>query len=156
MDSSTPRPGDARARGTERSLVLAMLHREGMIVGIAERASPESFSDPIYAEIFALLVERGEAGDLAEMAEALSPEAVVELQLLLNAGEELTVPHLIVHDSLAKLRYFELSEQIDEMDRLLTLAAGDRREALEAERTRLKEERRPLGVRGNWARALGS
>ncbi len=156
MDSSTPRPGDAPMRGAERSLVLAMLHREGLIASIAEQASPESFRDPRYAEIFALLVERGEAGDPVEMADALSPEAVVELQALLSAGEELTVPHVIVHDSLAKLRYFELSEQIDEVQQLLTRAAGDRREALEAERTRLTEERKSLGVRGNWARTLGS
>ncbi len=156
MDSSTPRPGNMPMRGAERSLVLAMLHREGLIATIAEQARPESFRDPLYAEIFALLVERGEAGDPAEMAEALSPEAVVELQSLLGAGGELTAPHVIVHDSLAKLRYFELSEQIDEVQQLLERAGGDRRVALEAERAQLTEERKALGVRGNWARTLGS
>ncbi len=156
MDSSTPRPGDSPMRGAERSLVLAMLHREGFIASIAERARPESFHDPRYAEIFALLVERGEAGDPTELADALSPEAVSELQALLGASEELTVPHVIVQDSLAKLRYFELSEQIDEVQQLLARAAGDRRTALEVERARLTDERKALGVRGNWARTLGS
>lgn len=156
IDSSTPRPGDSPMRGAERSLVLAMLHREGFIASIAERAQPESFRDPCYAEIFALLVERGEAGDPTSLADALSPEAVLELQSLLGASEELTVPHVIVQDSLAKLRYFELSEQIDELQQLLARASGDRRAALEAERTRLTDERKGLGVRGNWARTLGS
>ncbi|MHB1223136.1 MAG: DNA primase [Gemmatimonadaceae bacterium] len=156
IDSSTPRPGDYPMRGAERSLVLAMLHREGFIASISEQARPESFRDPRYAEIFALLVQRGEAGDPTELADALTPESVAELQRLLGASEELTVPHVIVQDSLAKLRYFELSEQIDEVQQLLARAAGDRRTALEAERTRLADERKSLGVRGNWARTLGT
>ena len=156
VDASRPRPGEHPARRAERALVLAMLHREGYIESVAQRFEPERFRDPVYAEIYALLVERGEAGDAAELAEALSPEAVKELQQLLSARDELTVPHVIVEDSLAKLRYFELTEQIEEVRRQLMRADGDERTAFEEERGRLVEERKALGLRGNWARALGT
>ncbi|HEY0969885.1 MAG TPA: hypothetical protein VGE02_02785, partial [Gemmatimonadales bacterium] len=156
VDFSPPRPGSNPTRGAERSLVLAMLHLEGYIESVAQRVRPEAFHDPIYAEIFTVLTARGDAGDVEGMAEDLSEPAVGEYGRLLEAREELTAPRQIVEDSLAKLRYFELSEQIDEIVRLAASASGDRRAALEAERARLLEEKKALGARANWARKLGS
>ena len=156
VDASRPRPGEHPARRAERALVLAMLHREGYIESVSRRFEPERFRDPVYAEIYAVLVERGEAGDAAELAEALSPEAVKALQQLLSARDELTVPHVIVEDSLAKLRYFDLTEQIDEVRRQLLRATGDDRAVFEEECGRLIEARRALGPQGDWARKLGT
>jgi len=136
--------------------VLAMLHLDGQIEAIAERVRPESFRDPLLAEIFSVLVERGTVGDLESLAEALSDEAARELQPLLNARGELDPPGPIISDSLAKLRYFELTEQIDEIARLESAADGERRAALERERLRLTDALKALGARGNWARKLGT
>jgi hypothetical protein len=133
-----------------------MLHLEGYIESVAQRVRPETFHDPIYAEIFAVLTARGEAGDVEGMAEDLSEAAVAEYGRLLEAREELTAPRQIVEDSLAKLRYFELSEQIDEVARLVATASGEKRAALESEWTRLLDEKKALGARANWARKLGS
>ena len=156
MDVRPPRPYGERTRAAERYLVLAMLHLDGQIEAVAERVRPESFRDPLLAEIFSVLVERGTVGDLESLAEALSDEAARELQPLLNARGELDPPGPIISDSLAKLRYFELTEQIDEIARLESAADGERRAALERERLRLTDALKALGARGNWARKLGT
>ena len=156
MDSRPPRPGAAPTRGAERTLVLAMLHLEGYIESVAQRVRPESFRDPVYAELFSVLTTRGEAGDVEALAEELSPSAVLEYGRLLEARDELTAPRQIVDDSLAMLRLFELRDQIEEVARLAAIATGEKREALDAEHRRLLEEKKALGTRGNWARKLGT
>ncbi|HEU4632154.1 MAG TPA: DNA primase [Gemmatimonadaceae bacterium] len=155
VDVSRPRPRGNPGQHAERYLVLAMLHLDGQIEAIARQVRPESFRDPLFAEIFSVLVERGAVGDMESLAESLSDEAARELQRLLLARGELDPPGRIIDDSLAQLRYLELTEQIDEIERLEREAQGDRRAALQQERLRLVEERRALGVRGNWTSKLG-
>lgn len=156
VDQSTPLPGEHPTRRAERALVLVMLHHEGYIASIEKEVEPERFHDAVYAEIFSRLVDVGEMVDREVLAAGLSTEAVAELEALLAAGGELTVPGAITDDSLAKLRYFELSDQIEAVRRELIVAAhGDMKVALEAEHDRLVAARRALGTRGNWARTLG-
>jgi DNA primase len=155
VDVSRPRPKGNPGRHAERYLVLAMLHLDGQIEAIARQVRPESFRDPQFAEIFSVLVERGAVGDIESLVELLSDEATRELQRLLPARAELDPPGRIIDDSLAQLRYLELTEQIDEIEGLERAAQGDRRAALQQERLRLVEERRALGVRGNWTGKLG-
>lgn len=153
VDARPPRPGQAHGDMSERYLVLAMLHLDHQIERIAEAVQPESFRNPIFAEIFSVLVERGEVGDVAELAEALSDPATAGLQRLLTAGAELDPPGRIVQDSLAQLRYLDLEEQLRAVEGMLEGASSERRAALDAERQRLIAERRALGARGDgWRR----
>lgn len=156
VDPSRPRPGEHPTRGAERALVLVMLHHEGYMASIAEEVHPERFHDPVYAEIFARLVDEGERVDRESLVAGLSMEAVAEVEALWAAGEEVATPGAITNDSLAKLRYFELSDQIEGVRRDLEMATTeDGRAALKAEYERLVAARRALGPRGNWARTLG-
>ena len=156
VDDRPPRPSSPERDASERYLVLAMLHLEGQVEALQHDIAPERFRNANYAEIFSALVERGGVGDLESFAEPLSDAATRELQLLLGARGELEQPGRIVADSLAQLRYLDLTEQIEDVDRLMEGAVGERRELLEREQMRLRTERRSLGVRGNWARKLGT
>lgn len=156
VDPSPPRPEEHPTRRAERALVLVMLHHEGYITPIAEAVQPEQFHDPVYAEIFARLVDVGELLDRETLVSGLSVEAVAEVESLWAASAELTVPGAIMNDSLAKLRYFELSDQLEGVRRdLEATTSEDGRAVLKVEYERLAAARRALGLRGNWARTLG-
>lgn len=156
VDMRRPRPFGEKTRGSERYLVLAMLHLEGQIEAIAERVQPESFRDPIYAEICAALLARGEVGAIDTLAESMSEEAAAALEPLLADRGALDPPGRVVEDSIAQLRFFDLEEQIADVRTAIANAEGDRRAVLEAELHRLRVERRAYGVRGNWAKGLGT
>ena len=156
MDSSPPRPTGSPTRGAERSLVLAMLHLDGYIESIAQEVGPESFRDPLLAEIFSVLSARGEVGDLDALAGELTPEAVQVVDALMGAAGELMAPKRIVADSLAQLHYFDLRDRIELLELEMRDATGEKRAALEEERGRLRAELKALGPRGNWARRLGT
>ena len=150
IDTRRPRPYGERTRGSERYLVLAMLHLEGQIEAIAERVRPESFRDPIYTEICSTLIERGEVGAIDTLAEALSEDAAAALEPLLADRGALDPPRRVIEDSIAQLRYFDLEEQILDVRGAIERAEGERRSVLQAELQRLVAEKMSLGIRGDW------
>jgi DNA primase len=157
VDRQPPRPGVERTRDSERTLVLAMLHLEGYIESIAEKVEVESFRDPVYAELFAALSARGDSGDVAGLADDLSPPAVAEMERLLACTGELTAPKQMVADSVAKLAYFELEDVIDALESdirgLNVRKPGGWEDAvrkLEEEKLQHIREKMSLGVRANW------
>ncbi|MGQ0714352.1 MAG: DNA primase [Gemmatimonadaceae bacterium] len=158
-DSSRPRTRDRRARdrrsmhrgeSAERELVRVMVHERGEVDVLAERIDPAEFRTPELREIFQALVQLGDAASIEDLSAVLSPPAVQELQDLLEEPDALVDVRRTVDDSLAALRVREIQARMNEIDRLMLVAAGEEKDLLNAEKTKLQRDVVALGGKGSW------
>jgi replicative DNA helicase len=134
-----------RGESAERELVRVMLYERGEVDVLAERIDPGEFRTPELREIFQALVQLGEGATIEELSAVLSSPAVEELQDLLEEPDAVVDLRRTVDDSLAQLRVREMETRLAEIDRLLPLAAGEEKDVLIVEKTRLRRDVQALG-----------
>jgi hypothetical protein len=140
--------GKTSLRGAlaERELLRALLQVRGQLGPVAERISPQGFRVPVYGRIFATLIAEGEDATVEALAAALDDDAVHVLQneVLLDP-EGITDPMVTIAQALDRLRVREIDDSLDEIERLLPLAAAGQKDALVDRKTKLHHEKRSLG-----------
>src|SRR5688500_3288203 len=140
----------ARGESAERELVRVMLYERAEVDGLAERIDPGEFRNAQLREIFQALVELGDGVSVERLASVLTPGAVEEMQELLEELDALVDMQRTIDDSLATLRVRELKTRMKEIEGLMTVASGEEKDALNAEKTKLQREVLALGGKGSW------
>jgi DNA primase len=145
---------DRRTQGwgesAERELVRVMVHERGEVDVLAERVDPAEFRNPELREIFQTLVRLGDEASIEDLSSALSPAAVEEMQALLQEPDALVDMRRTIDDSLAALRVRQIKAMMREIDRLMTVAPDEDKDALNAEKTKLQRDVLAIGGRGAW------
>ena len=143
---SASRPGRSRVPvglGPERQLLLVLLNAREWIERAVEQVGPEDFQDPVYREIFRLLLDNPE---LSLDDGGLDPTVRRRLEDLVGDPEELEHTGRVFEESVADLR--DRSQQRTQQEVESELRRSDdpsrKRELLE-EVERLRRERR-----GRW------
>ncbi len=143
---SAPRPGRSQVPvglGPERQLLLVLLNAREWIERAVEQVGPEDFQDPVYREIFRLLMDDSE---LSLDDGGLDPTVRRRLEELVGDPEELEHTGRVFEESVADLR--DRSQQRTQQEVEAELRRSDdpsrKRELLE-ELERLRRERR-----GRW------
>ncbi|MFW6080169.1 MAG: CHC2 zinc finger domain-containing protein [Gemmatimonadota bacterium] len=126
--------GGAESRGAragvagQRKLVLLLLRDAEWIARAAEALDPEDFTDPVYREIFELVVRAGappKEGD-GSGAETLSREARTRLEELRGDPEELFDTERIFRDTVASIRQPTYRRELAELqERIRTAELAD-------------------------------
>jgi DNA primase len=155
--TSPPRATTDPSRNAERLLVKVMLHHPGQIEPIGERVAPEQLRDPLYAEVYAALLERGEAFDREELAGALTDASARVVDDMLAAPDEVAVPLRTIEDSIVQLRLRQLRAESDDLDRAIARTEGPAKDALITQKRQISDEMRGLGGKGyGWYGKLGA
>jgi hypothetical protein len=134
-----------RGESAERELVRVMVHERGEVDALAERVDPADFQNPQLREIFQTLVKLGDEASIEDLSSALTPDAVEEMQALLEEPDALVDVRRTIDDSLGVLRRREIKTRMSEITRLLPLATGDEKDVLIVEKTKLQREMQALG-----------
>jgi hypothetical protein len=117
-----------------------MVHERGQVDALAERVDPAEFHNAELREIFHTLVSLGDEVGIDELASALTPAAVEELQALLDEPDALVDMRRTIDDSLMALRKREMKARMVEITRMLPLASGEEKDVLIVEKTKLQRE----------------
>jgi DNA primase len=133
----------------ERELVRMLLHQRRFIDSAAERIGPDMFSDPVYRIIFVELATHDHEATIDEIAANLDEESTQVLQELLDERGGLDRAEESIDGSIKALLSREVAARMNEIDRLMSLADGDRWTELVAEKKRLQGEMAALG-RQRW------
>lgn len=136
-----------RSIGAERELVRVLLHRPGYFEQVVERLGAESFRDPDLRAIFAAMVAHGADAGPDVLAAALTGDAVVMMQELLEEIGGLEHTDEAVTGSLAAMHERDLVRRMEEIDSLMPLAATEEKDGLTREKMRLRDELSALGSR---------
>jgi DNA primase len=145
------RRADHQAVGVraERELVRMLLHQRRFIANAAERIGPDMFADPVYRAIFVELATQDYETTIDEVAANLDEEATQVLQELLDERGGLDRAEESIDGSIKSLLSREVAARMNEIDRLMSVADGDRWTELVAEKRRLQAEMTALG-RQRW------
>ena len=139
-----------RGESAERELVRVMVHERGEVDALAERVDPADFQNPLLREIFQTLVKLGDEASIEDLSSALTPDAVEEMQALLEEPDALVDVRRTIDDSLAALRVREIKTRMKEIQRLMTLADGETKDVLNDEKVKLQRDVLALGGKGGW------
>ena len=129
----------------ERELVRAMLQQRWRVESIAERIGPELFRDPRFRSIFAALLEADQSVSLESLAPKLDADSLAIAQDLLADEMAQVEPQRTIDDSIARLHVRDMEDRLLEIDRMLPLATGSEKEALDEERQKLVIQMRASG-----------
>ena len=135
--------------GPARELLLLMTKDRDWIERVGEHLGPDDFVDLGYRGAYeALLADPG----LTHAPPGLSPAATQTLEELLADPKELRQARRVFEESLSKIQGMALQERLDDVDRLMhNTTDPERRTELLAEKARLGEQRRELGL--DWSSA---
>lgn len=142
---SRERRADHRALGVraERELVRMLLHQRRFADVAAERVGAEMFADPVYRAIFTELTTRDHEAPVDEIAAGLDEEGTEVLQELMNEYGGMDRAEEAIEGSIKSLIAREVSERLDDLDRLIPVA-GDRQDELLEEKRKIAAEMRAL------------
>ena len=156
-ESLTARPRPTREAGidAERLLVKVLLHHPQQVDLIGERVPFEQLRDPLYAEIYAALLERGSGYDRVELVGALTDASARAVDQMFDAPGEVAAPVRIVEESIAQLDLRALRAESDDLDRAIARADGPQKDQLIEQKRRIGEEIRRRGKGFGWYRKLG-
>jgi hypothetical protein len=143
------RIGGERTLAAERELTRVLLHRPGYLEQVIERVGADSFRDPELGQIFAAMVAHGADAGFDVLAAALTGDAVVVMQDLLEENGGLDHADEAVAGSLAAMHKGELARRMEEIDELMPLATSEQKTLLTREKVQLRDELRSLGG-GPW------
>jgi hypothetical protein len=132
----------------EKELLRFLLVYRRYIEAAAERIGADSFSDPVYRQVFAELVADPERS-VDELAAVLDEDAVVVLQELLDQPVMSDHAEAVIDGSINAIVARGIDERLREIDRLLPLASSDEKDDLIREKRRLASEMQALG-RSRW------
>jgi DNA primase len=144
------RQAAGRGESAERELVRVMVHERGEVDALAERFDPADFQNPLLREIFQTLVKLGDEASIEDLSSALTPDAVEEMQALLEEPDALVDVRRTIDDSLAALRVREIKTRMKEIQRLMILADGETKDLLNDEKVKLQRDVLALGGKGGW------
>lgn len=145
---SDPRPPRAMASETavERNLVSLLLLHPALIDGVVERLGVDEFTEPRLGEIYAKLVELGEAG-FDVLQAALSPRAA-DLHVVLVQKEEPIISREASGKQVEEFLGGLLAQkEVFALDRRLAEVQGALKRAGDAEKDALMQEKMALSLR---------
>jgi DNA primase len=146
-DREPRRPFRAGEHMVERELVRVLLHFRNYIDSIAERLGESSFRDTRYRQIFRALMTQGSDATVGNLAEALDPAALAELEALVGERGGLEDPASVVHGGAARLQARPIQTRLEEIDREFGLTdVPEEKNRLTGEKKRLHAELQALGV----------
>ena len=143
------RVGGERTLAAERELARVLLHRPAYFEQVIERVGVESFRDAELRQILAAMVAEGPDAGFDVLARALTGDAVVVMQDLLEETGGLEHADEAVAGSLAAIHKGTLARRMEEIDTLMPLAASGEKDALTQVKMQLADELRSLGG-GPW------
>jgi hypothetical protein len=133
-----------RGVSAEHDLIRSLLKNPTTRESIAERVSPESFTDPVYREIYSAFIETL-SGELSDVLSKLQPTARAFAEQTLMLEEFVVDPHRTLEDAFTTIRIREIEQRVAEIDRLFIVADLVERDRLFAERQELIQEMRETG-----------
>ena len=147
---SRPAP-KVHGRGAERSLLLLLLHDRSWIEPASERIGPADLDDRASRAIFEMLLDDPE---LLSPPENADPAVVRRFEELMADKEKIDPPNRFFEDAVTSILTSEMDRRLDALDREIGFARDEgRKQELMAEKNRLAQEKRDLGV--DWRRAAG-
>ena len=138
------RPGTAGGLAAERELVRVMLTLRSTLERVVERIGPEQFRHPEYREIFEVLVRAGPEASIEEVAALISEEATLVLDAFLAEPDAVLDVDRTIQDCVTHLEVRTLRERNAELQRLMTAATADEKDALVAQKQANSDEIRRL------------
>ena len=134
-----------RGASAERELIRSMLVNRARVVQIAEKVDVKSFRARSYRHIYRALISAGPDSTIEELSANLDEDAVETIQELLAEGTLQVDQERTINDSLASLRARELDLRAAELDRIIPLADGAKKDELIAEKSALVREMTATG-----------
>jgi DNA primase len=137
--------------GPERNIVLLLLRDEQWIEKAAERLGPEDFRDPIFAEIFAELLQLHAAGGRGEglaWLQAIAADAGERVEELLGdpEGANMIHPDRFFEENIREIEYRSSRERLAQLERRLGDAPpGERQQEILREMETLRREMQRSG-----------
>src|SRR5437763_320370 len=145
------RRGDRRGQhgergiSAERELIRAMLANRARVVQIAEKLGAENFRSPAYREIYRALIALGPDSTIEQVSANLDEDAIDTVQEILAEGTVQIDQERTVNDSFATLRARDLDLRAAELDRIIPLANGAKKDELIAEKDAIRRELKATG-----------
>jgi replicative DNA helicase len=121
-----------------------MLTLRTTIERIMERVGPHQFRQPEYREIFEVLVRRGPDASIEDVAGELSEGSTSVLDTLLAEPDAVQDVDRMIQDCVTRVELRALREQSAEIQRLMTAATSDEKDALVAQKQANSDEIRRL------------
>ncbi|HET9637533.1 MAG TPA: DNA primase [Gemmatimonadaceae bacterium] len=134
-----------RGASAERELIRAMLFNRARVVQIAEKLGAESFRTPSYREIYRALVAAGPESTIEQVSANLDEDAIETIQEFLAEGAVQIDQERTINDSFATLRARDLDLRAAELDRIIPLANGAKKDELIAEKDAIRRELKATG-----------
>lgn len=140
--------GDVRGGGSERELVRILLQYRALLERAVEQVGPQDFRDSRARSIFEVLLHMGADAEPQDIAAAIEPDAVELLESLIEDRRGQEDAGRILFDSLAALRSRKLREDMEKLDELIPLTAGEEKDELIRRKQELQAEISAHG--GRW------
>ena len=134
-----------RGASAERELVRAMLLNRARVVQIAEKLGVASFRTPTYREIYRALIASGPDSTIEQISANLDEESIATIEDILAEGAVQIDQERTVNDSFATLRARDLDLRAAELDRIIPLASGAKKDELIAEKDAIRRELKATG-----------
>ena len=134
-----------RGSSAERELIRAMLFNRARVVQIAEKLDVESFRTPGYRHIYRALIALGPDSTIEQVSANLDEDAIETIQEILAEGAFQIDQERTISDSFATLRARDLDLRAAELDRIIPLASGAKKDELIAEKDAIRRELKATG-----------
>ncbi|MFL5482569.1 MAG: DNA primase [Gemmatimonadaceae bacterium] len=134
-----------RGSSAERELIRAMLFNRARVVQIAEKLGVESFRNAAYRDIYRALIPLGPDSTIEQVSANLDEDAIETIQEILAEGAFQIDQERTINDSFATLRARDLDLRAAELDRIIPLANGAKKDELIAEKDAIRRELKATG-----------
>jgi DNA primase len=134
-----------RGSSAERELIRAMLFNRARVVQIAEKLGVESFRNAAYRDIYRALIALGPDSTIEQVSANLDEDAIETIQEILAEGAFQIDQERTINDSFATLRARDLDLRAAELDRIIPLANGAKKDELIAEKDAIRRELKATG-----------
>jgi hypothetical protein len=134
-----------RGSSAERELIRAMLFNRARVVQIAEKLGVESFRTPGYRDIYRALIALGPDSTIEQISANLDEDGIETIQEILAEGAFQIDQERTISDSFATLRARDLDQRAAELDRIIPLASGAKKDELIAEKDAIRRELKATG-----------
>ena len=134
-----------RGASAERELIRAMLLNRARVVQFAEKVGVQSFRAPAYRHIYRALIDSGPDSTIEQVSANLDEDAIETIQEILAEGAVQIDQERTINDSFATLRARDLDLRAAELDRLIPLANGAKKDELIAEKDTIRRELKATG-----------
>jgi replicative DNA helicase len=134
-----------RGGAAERELVRVVLHHRTEAERVAERVGTADFMNPEYRAIFRAVLEKGSDASIEDIAAVLADDAAAVMQELLDEPGAIVDVERTVEGSVAALQVRALELELEEIDRMLPLAADDAKDDLIRRKAQIRRDIQGLG-----------